>query len=304
MTLSPRDIFASVPYLTQGFSPFPDAPHLLLAAFGPGLDGRDWGLGKIWTGNGARRSPQIREKLARVEEITASLDIERLLVPSVQQFNALVCSASDFVSSAKSPQGTLALLGGRFVDGVVVPQGYASWQASADCWTIAARNVRNKRAGTAHAGFASLYDMHFLKYSRRSRPDFSVVNALVEKLGGYAGDMEVFIACGIGARHYGHPVRHREHGGDNRELFNYCTWLGKNCAYRDKDEFKFDIPEIIKAQFVNCGVEAANIRVSYNANGRVTDTYGDTDDNGNFLWHSHRRDRTPKRNALLFVNAA
>jgi len=292
----------TIPYVTREFIPFPSYSSERLYAFGPGVDNDNWGLGELWAGNGAARNPKLRDTLAKVEEIATVCGISNLLVPSVRNFNALVCSASDFVVSAKSPGGTLTLHSGRFVDGTIVPPGYASWQASADCWTILARNMHKK--ATAHAGLKSLYDLSELKSGKKSRPNFSVVDGVTGKLGGNAKDTHVFIACGIRKENYGHPIHHPQYGKDNQELFRYCKWLSPACAYQKGDEYHFDIPGIIEAQFVRQGVPPENIRTSQNKYGYLTDTYADMDNDGNFLWHSHRRDRTPKRNALLFVNAA
>lgn len=286
-----------IPYLTQEFTPFPEFPKKRIYAFGGGYD---WALrGSI----GREVDPALKEVLDRLVLIAEKRRISEILAPNVSRFNAFVFKKDAFFSRIPGLPGGLSILRGAYADGVVVPEGSASLQTSADCWTSFLTD--GEVSQSLHCGLACLYDRSAVLTSEISRRYFSVIDAGLQHFPAKRRPLiRAFIACGIGPENYRHPVPHPQYGEDNKKLIAHFQSLGENCVYGDAQEGRFNVPEIIKAQLVSYGVREENIRVSRNDKGRITDTYGDTDENGRYLWHSHRRDPTLKRNALLFINAA
>lgn len=289
-----------VPFLTQEFRPFPEYPGKSIYAFGPGERGLDWGLQRT---NGKEIDLSSKQVLGRLILIAEKRRLTEILAPNVSTFNAVVCKKEAFFSKVPGLPGNLSVLRGTFADGVVVPEGSASWQASADCWTCFLTD--GATTASLHCGLACLHDRNAVLAGKHSRRYFSVIEAAMQYFPvARRHRVMVFIACGISPENYRHPVDHPEYGEGNKKLIAHFSGLGENCVFRDKREGRFNVPEIVKAQLISHGVPAENISVSRNSDGSATDTYGDTDENGRYLWHSYRRDRTPKRNALLFVNAA
>jgi len=226
------------------------------------------------------------------------------LVPK-PAFNAKVVESKD-LSDERLP----SFFRGADADGVLLDtRRQAYFLASADCLTTVLYDVTPHRAIAMHCGRDALIDRGALS-GKPARQFASVIDAGMQRIieGGWSKSMllGVYLAAGIGPATFTHPTTPTMFDGAgnsvpntyreaNATLISFLTRMYNDRGFNvvtDQDQGKINLVELVIAQLSNYGVTREQI-VSDGV-----DTATDTGPDGQFLFHSNRRDKT-KRNLVV-----
>lgn len=201
---------------------------------------------------------------SRINWIASKNYVSEICTPNPAGCNAILCSFRDHTFRVQREANSVILNRGIEADGMVLHRGQSGALATADCPTIVAFLPASGIVIMAHAGMQSLMN--------------GVIDSVMKAVykNSSAVGMRVFITCGI--------------AGSNYERRDMAQSLPKECLV---DGTRVDLRKLACTKFQAYGVK--------NITGDLVDTFGDRN-NGNHLWHSYRRDRTPTRNLVLVVN--
>jgi copper oxidase (laccase) domain-containing protein len=237
-------------------------------------------------------NPGILAKIAQLAEECGC----RIFAPVPTTFTAEICRKEDLADEWLRG----VLYRGKYADGVALDKmGDAFGLASADCLTAVMRDPKSGLVVAAHAGRDSLVDRRVIRGGRARRHD-SVIHSMVTPFIAHPcatkTDLRAFLACGIGARNFGHEWNHPVHGRDNRRLVNnLVSRYGPEVVMPPRYLGRISLVGLARIQCEMSGIGWGRIGCD------ATDTYADRDSYGIPLWHSHRRDGDGKRNLVLVI---
>ena len=229
--------------------------------------------------------------------------VTRALVPK-PAFNAVLV-APDMLTSERLPR----FFRGLDADGVVLTDhGDAYALASADCLAAVLFDPSTGCVIAMHCGRNALVDRDALN-GKLPRVFPSIVDAGIchmVNMGANLSRLQVFLAAGIGPDSFTHPTTAAIIGADGSEKPNIYhsaneTLIGFlerkyndgfHVVVTDHNEGKISLVELVTAQLAEHGVTRDQIEWD------EVDTATDTGPNGEFLYHSNRRDKT-LRNLVL-----
>lgn len=252
---------------TRSFSPFgSDGPKVLLF----GKETGDWNTTRFQQEGDHLRIPGL---YFRLNELAKNHHFSSIAIPTPTDCNTRICHPDDFIVNIQNGIGSVVLRRGVRADGVVLPHGSTGAIASADCPTIMAYCPVMKIVIVAHGGCRSLIF------------DPSVVGEIVKVAKAYSFcKIKVFFTCGISGRSYTR-LDHVRFVSDK---------FGADCVI---GECGIDLKKIATRQFEK-----------FNVNEIVADlidTHSDTNQDGEYLWHSYRRakpEEKTNRNFVLVIN--
>jgi hypothetical protein len=230
----------------------------------------------------------------------------RIYAPKTSAFNAQVVLARQLAD----PLIEGVFFRGVEADGVLLEEpGQAFALSSADCPTFVLWDSGTGAVVAAHAGRDSLVDRLEVSGALDSctPPRDSVVMQAIQKLWrpGWPEDwlkvlgprLKVFIACGIGPRHFSHKMQipYTGNEGDNALVRHIRLTFGDGCLQGDPTDGCIDLAELIRIQCVSSRVSPMNIGCD------AVDTFGDLGKDRTNVWHSHRRDGDGTRNLVLVI---
>lgn len=235
---------------------------------------------------------------ATLEEVMRKYGIRRALVPK-PAFNAKV------VTDADLPNELLPnFFRGADADGVVLKKsGDAYFLASADCLAAAIYDPQIGVVTALHCGRDALIDRTYLNVGDR-REHKSVIGAACYALDEIAYDkkslreyekLQVFLAAGIRPDTFDHPIKDEKYGAANKRMIDHLIEVQSKSEHlsmivTDAYAGKINLFALVRHQ-----LDAWDIT---EIEEDEFDTATSMDSEGNFLFHSNRRDQT-KRN--LFV---
>jgi copper oxidase (laccase) domain-containing protein len=285
---------------TAIFTPFDGRVEIRL--FGRNGIGVDWSISKV-NRQEDLESPEALEQFAQLRHVALQAGVETVYAPNITVNNTRLCQPEDFADRIILANSSFTLVRGAPVNGCSIPRGCGAWFSTADCHVVVACNVMPGVITAAHADRDSLFnrakivgDCDFV-----DQPD-SIVDSIASTLSTeWPSTIKVFVAGGIGPRHFTHPPSHPEYGVANRAMlahFDYtCGRLALDCSAPSQGCLW--IPEIIRQQFVRHGVEPHNIATDGG------DTYDSWDAETGYAWWSHRRavkrGRHDGRNGVLVI---
>lgn len=242
------------------------------------------------------------EVMQTVTRLVRGLRIKKVFIPTTTDCNARVVDATPANFKGLRYQGNgVTVYSGASVDGVKMFQPAAVAFDTADCPVLILRSPDGSVVAT-HAGRNSLLDAYARGVQGVPRRDpESVVFAALASLNGPASEVRSALVCGIGQPRFDHPAWHQQYGQRNLRMADY---LFRHCGLvveGPKDVIQINLAGIAQAQLGSRGVLTDRRRFFRDG----IDTYGDKDSNGQFLWHSHRRDSESgegdSRNLVLVV---
>lgn len=267
---------------------------------------RDWRFAGITREEVEASNPGVT---GDVLDILHTFGIRRALMPK-PAFNARVVDAADLPTEVVP-----GVFRGTDADGVFIQRsGDAYLLGSADCLTAVVYDPYRQQLLGLHCGRDALVDRGRLK-GGPARQHESVVNAGIQQLAIHGNfrpwAWKVFLAAGIGPDSFTHPTTETVPDSDgnpvenkycevNRALMRRLEQFDASVGYREElersvvdfEHGKISLVGLVKAQLVSNTVKLANIGWD------GCDTATDTDAQGNFLYHSNRRDRM-KRNLVV-----
>ncbi len=245
----------------------------------------DWSIEGLNEQKDLKKST-LRKKFEQVKSLCVPKGINTIWAPTSTDFNSVISETIDFTNEITD--GEFRIYRGVMADGLEVPENDGVFLASADCPTIIAFDPQKNRLVVAHAGRNCLLDRQLIDTNTPSRDHFSVVDAVIDKLG---TNIKVHIALGIKSKNFTHLVTDPVYGESNDRMLKFIFEKYSNCFYWQPEEGQLSLSMLIKAQLEIYGVR----RISWDN----LDTYEDKNQNGDLLWHSYSRDRTSKRNGIL-----
>lgn len=260
-------------------------PNVLLRPFGSGPSVALYGAPANWSVNvfqetgDYKRNPELYHRYNHISERHRLLD---MFLPAPTDFNTQICDRRGFNVSIHNGVGSVRLWKGARVDGVIMPniRHLGCGMPTADCPTILAYCQTKNTSIVAHAGLRSIIDVDRIFSGVVSPRHFSVVDSIAESFGEHLSKVKVFITCGISGDSYRYP-----------ELTQFVTErFGSDCVLGES----IDLKKVITRQFQAHGV--THILTD------TINTFSDRTPSGEFMWHSYRRDRTPKRNLILVTS--
>ncbi len=265
-----------------------------------GRIGGDWKLGFPIQGLLSDRETVVAREIS---SFAHRLGVNTVLAPNVSKASGKIARAEDLPIKVKGDdppiirRGLVEKNGGlhlEFHDGAILGANEAFYVATGDCPTVIVTSNDSKKVIATHGGRDCLIDQEMILSGKPSRKNFSVVDSIMESFEGKNPErISVFIALGIGAEHFHHKWSDPKWGEVNRTLTNYVIQnFGRRCIEGEREKGCINLPKIIFRQFEKYGVG----ELEWDG----CDTYSDTE-NGEHLWHSHRRDKGPARNGILVV---
>jgi len=219
-----------------------------------------------------------------LNQLSKQYRFKKLLAPSPLEFNARVCSIADLGMHIQNGAASLIIHRGFNADGAVVGRGMAFAVATADCRTILLYCKLSGALIVAHAGVRSLVDTSHVLEGKTKRDYSSIVDALCARSK----------SCG-----FYDPVAVSVCGARKLEQRDLAPFLQSRYPSTEDPSTEvmegnyLNLPLLISRQFGEHGVGVEH---------DWTDTIHDRNSNGEFMWHSYRRDRKSGRNLVLVVN--
>lgn len=262
---------------------------------------RDWNFAGDSVEEMETKNPGIVEAIAWV---MGKHRIKRALVPK-PAFNAKIAQARD-LTVERLP----GFWRGMDADGAVLDEpGDAYLLASADCLTTVLYSPAEHYALGLHCGRDALVDRKAL-LGVMERGFASVIDCAVYSVG-HIEQFKAFLAAGIGPSSFTHPTTVTLKEPDGAEVANPYRVVNQRLIdhlqldwelmlppeyprpiVADPVQGTIDLSAFVTAQLCAVGVPLSAIETDDH------DTATDRDADGNFLFHSNRRDKT-KRNLVI-----
>jgi len=239
---------------------------------------------------------------AVLEEVMRKYEIKRALVPK-PAFNAKVVTAENL------PNELLPnFFRGADADGVILEKsGDAYFLASADCLATAIFDPQIDDVAALHSGRNALVDRAYLDNGDR-RTHETVIDAACDALDEIAYNKEsladhrprqVFLAAGIRPESFDHPIHDEKYGEANQRMIDHLIDMQAKREYLppiiiDHEAGKIDLFALARHQLD--AQDITDIRED------AFDTATSTDAEGNFLFHSNRRDKVRRNLVIIKLN--
>lgn len=252
---------------------------------------------------------QMEEKnpgiTAAIAEVMAEFGIKRALVPK-PAFNALIAMSSD-LTLQRLPN----FWRGADADGVLLERaGDAYFLASADCLTTVLWSPDKRIAMALHCGRDALVDRGEISGGNR-RNFSSVIDRAAVVAGESLHGFQAYLAAGIGPSHFTHPTTETVRGSDGVEVKNRWRDNNRRLIEHLLQKWQYTLPSVRRELVVTDEalgkIDLAALVVSqlYSHNVTLSDIFRDGHNtavdfgvDGNFLFHSNRRDPT-QRNLVV-----
>jgi hypothetical protein len=267
-----------------------------------------FGASNDWNYSGTLDEMKARNPwvVSAVRQVIVDHDIKRALVPK-PSFNASVVQTKDL-----NDEILLGFFRGANADGVLIDQsGYAYFLASVDCLTTVIYDSQNHRVLCMHCGLNALVDRDAIE-GKPARKFPSVIDTGMGLMKDTpAASMCVFLVAGIKPKSFSHPTSPFVSGSDgnmlvnqhcerNTHLIDHLRRFERNYAHLGVGQIVFgeanghiDLNALVCGQLSLHGVP--NTHVESDGHDTATDKYH----NGDFMFHSNRRDHNNKRNLVV-----
>lgn len=273
-----------------------------------------WGYAGTTRDDVERRNPGITQVLG---QLLQSLEIRRALSPS-PEFGVRIARANDL---------THELVPGFFrgvsADGLLLEcPGDAFFVASADCLTTIVYDSRSRSVVALHCGRDVLMDRAAINAGlalEKHRP-FMIREAIrmldelaPEPVRAHRSEIRVLMVAGIRSKTFDHPTVDHPYAEQNRLMIEYLlayeeqtkmrtrldaqghpTRAWQNAIVSDRIAGKIDLFELVRRQFLQEGV----VEISED----TFDTATATREDGTFVFHSNRRDKTMRNLVVVKLN--
>jgi copper oxidase (laccase) domain-containing protein len=243
-----------------------------------------------------------------IEEVMRKYDIKRAFVPK-PAFNAKV------VTDADLPYESLPnFFRGADADGVILTHpGDAYFLASADCLGVAIFDDRSNSLAALHCGRDAVIDRkQILGNDAECREHSSVVDAAIDQLDFMSSiaaynsgspkmvpyrevhdRIQAYLAAGIRPETFVHPTTDHPFAAANKLMVEYLSALPASVV-TNAQAGTIDLFALVRHQLGEYGIKG------------ITEDEFDTatskDAEGNFLFHSNRRDKTLRNLVVIKLN--
>ncbi len=233
-----------------------------------------------------------------LQSIFSKLRMDRVVSP-VPAFNARVVGEGDLKDEVM-----VGLWRGERADGTVIhTPGTTFAIASADCPTTVLYDPNRKILAALHCGREALIDKNLVQTGEKGREFPSVINAATDIMMRVHQTIPMnllgFVLAGIGPDNFEHPTVDHPYAVQNARLITHLQnehMSFKNKVVPDPVLGKIDLFKLIKRQLAGRWVYSRNIETD------GVDTATDVDTDGNYLFHSNRRDKTMRNLVLVRLN--
>lgn len=222
------------------------------------------------------------------------LDVKTIYAPDVRGFNAEVIDPEEVDCPRTINYDSVEINSDYPVDGVVLRRPSAMFIPTSDCHTIIIR-AANGDVVAAHAGRWSLLDKAVVYQSGKKRDQPSVVHSALNYLEGDRASMKSAIVCGIGPKHFCHPVSEPK----NRKLVQYVVEnCGPTCVDSPEELGQINLPEVFRTLVQDQGLPVGPESFSHDK----IDTFDDRTTDGQLRWNSFQRDKAKAgHNGILVI---
>jgi copper oxidase (laccase) domain-containing protein len=243
-----------------------------------------------------------------IMEVMRTYGIERAFVPK-PAFNAEVVRATDLTDELLPN-----FFRGADADGVILSEpGDAYFLASADCLGVALFDDRTNTLAALHCGRDAVVDRkQILIGDAERREHFSVVDAAINELDfleiirAYDPDLlhdapmhevrnriQAYLAAGIRPETFDHPTVDHPYDETNKLMIDYLSALPA-AVVTNAQAGTIDLFALVRHQLGEYGI--------FDIKEDEFDTAMSKDAEGNFLFHSNRRDKVRRNLVIIKLN--